>query len=37
MRAVSLCRQADYYNLAPLSVRVEAVAASLRFAGACGG
>jgi hypothetical protein len=24
-------------HLAPLSVRVEAVAASLRFAGACGG
>jgi hypothetical protein len=34
---VSLCVQSDPNNLAPLSVRVEAVAASLRFAGACGG
>jgi hypothetical protein len=28
---------ADPNSLAPLSVRVEVVAASLRFAGACGG
>jgi hypothetical protein len=36
-RAGYLCRQADHPNLSPLSVRVEAVAANLRFAGARGG
>jgi hypothetical protein len=34
---VLLFGQADPNNLAPLSVRVEVVAASLRFAGARGG
>jgi hypothetical protein len=37
IRAGYLPREADPNNLAPLSVRVEAVAASLRFAGARGG